>query len=52
MKWLKWLLGLCNHKWKTVDKNDVYTQHSSSMPTYIDYILECEKCGKIKKTRT
>ena len=47
----KILFGGCEHKWKIIQQDEVYQRHPS-IPTYIDYVLQCEKCGNIKKKRT
>lgn len=56
MKWIKDLLELCNHKYKIIEKVDLfrYENHNYQyvkVPTGAEYILQCEHCGKIKKKR-
>jgi hypothetical protein len=50
MKWIRKLLGLCEHQWKLLNKIQVYDYFYT---VYIadDYILQCEKCGTVKRKR-
>lgn len=54
MKNLKQLLGLCEHKWTIINKAAVYSGDETEgvLPTSIDYVLQCEKCGAVKNKRT
>ena len=50
MRNLKQILGICEHKWATYQIINVVGDDSK----YIrgkDYVLKCEKCGKIKVKR-
>lgn len=56
MKRIKELLGLCNHKYKIIEKVDLFGYKSHNYQyvevlTGAEYILQCEHCGKIKKKR-
>lgn len=51
---LKKLLGLCEHKWETIDEYTYYLYDETGI--YIlrrsrIYVLKCEKCGNIKKKK-
>lgn len=50
---LKQLLGLCEHRWKHVSTTNVYdiSYGRSKNPEYRIWVLQCEKCGKIKKKK-
>jgi hypothetical protein len=52
---LKQLLGICEHKWKQIKEIDVYpTQHGKVISNFFEYnkfVLQCEKCGTIKKKK-
>ncbi len=58
---LKWLWNFivgkptCEHVWKIKNEIDVYAYGESNpqtdMPIATKYILQCEKCGDIKKKR-
>ena len=39
----------CKHKWKIINKIKQYEHGNGEMPYGTKYILQCEKCGKIKK---
>jgi hypothetical protein len=54
MKNLKQLLGFCEHKWKIIETFDIYRYINNAWmdkPYAHKYILQCEKCGKIKKQK-
>ena len=44
---LKQLLGICEHIWEEIGQIDVY--NGGERPVATKYILQCKKCGKIKK---
>lgn len=48
MKNLKQWLGLCEHKWETDGKIESYGYPNNYMPSELNYILKCEKCGDVK----
>ena len=50
MNWLKKLFGRCDHKWKIFQRINVYGENAET-PMRYDYILQCEKCGDLKKFR-
>ena len=42
----------CKHKWKVIDKNDVYPvnhlgKQLGTLPIHNSYILECTICGDV-----
>lgn len=41
----------CKHEWVTYQKCDVYDEFSRKIPSHLEFILICKKCGKIKKIR-
>lgn len=43
MKNLKQLLGICEHKWIIIRGEQAYLRN---------YIIQCEKCGLVKKVKT
>jgi len=47
MSFLRRLLGLCDHKWETIDRVNVYTDRPTTI-TGTKYIQQCEKCGDVK----
>lgn len=57
---IKVLTGKCIHKWKVLDqenyKHSIYSwdepERLISEDTGTIYILQCEKCGKIKQVKT
>ena len=50
MKSLKQLLGLCEHKFKKIGEAEIQNSTTGSVIGHI-FILQCEKCGKIKTKR-
>ena len=47
MKFIKWLLGLCDHKWTTVaERPQLYPETKAQWGT--KYVLQCDKCGNVK----
>lgn len=38
----------CKHKWKIVDKVQVHSDYGAIERWYHRYVLQCEKCGKVK----
>ena len=42
---------VCNHVWTDYEKYSVFNGGNGKMPTNIDYVLKCTKCGNIKKVR-
>ena len=49
MKWIKFLLGLCDHQWEVINKHYLYHRETASIPYGTKYVQQCKKCGKIKK---
>jgi hypothetical protein len=50
------LLGLCEHEWKIIKSIDVYEtwdgeRYDGQLPAYAKIILQCKKCGDIKKKK-
>jgi hypothetical protein len=42
----------CRHKWKEKERHNIvrhYTYYNYSEGGYVLIILECKKCGKLKK---
>jgi len=53
MKWLRKLFGLCEHKWKILEKINVYEvddngTRTTKNPTYSKYVLQCQNCGDLR----
>lgn len=48
-KLFRWLFGLCEHKWERIERIDVYEENRSERPYQVKHILQCEKCGNLKK---
>jgi uncharacterized protein (DUF3820 family) len=52
---LKQLLGICEHKWKIIKEVKVFGRYSdrvrSDLPESFEHILQCEKCGIVKKKK-
>lgn len=46
MSWLRKLLGLCQHRWKIIDR--VNLRVGSALVGH-RYILQCEHCGWVRK---
>jgi hypothetical protein len=42
----------CRHRWKQIGKHNVYGYTNKELPLYYDYVLQCEKCGDIRRRRT
>ncbi len=53
MKNLKQLLGICEHKWKLLGVQNIYSEDvrniKEDLPIRTEHILQCEKCGEIKR---
>lgn len=47
MKWIKFILGLCDHKWKIIRTGRIIGMHSNE-PVGTYYDLQCEHCGDVK----
>lgn len=45
----KAILVPCNHQWTIIQNNELYDYRSSTMPVYLEKVLQCSKCGSIKK---
>lgn len=46
------LFHSCRHKWKVINKIDVYCDsYGSKLPHATKYVSQCENCGKIKVKR-
>jgi len=41
------------HEWEILNKTKIYNADSIEydIPVRIEYILQCKKCGKLKKTK-
>lgn len=49
IKFIRKLLGLCDHKWETVEKGRLHNADDDSKQIIGDYfILQCTKCGNVK----
>lgn len=52
MKWLRRLFGLCEHKWKNIEKIDMFYvkngKRLTECPYGYKYILQCDHCGDVK----
>ena len=53
---LGWLYSVivgsfCAHKWEIIKQIDVCDMKNSNIPWAFDIIMQCEKCGNIKKKR-
>lgn len=48
MKWIRALLGLCEHKWETINAYPVFRDpQCTGNPHAMKYTLHCQKCGDI-----
>lgn len=53
ISWLRKLLGLCQHKWRLLEKIKVFDNEvSKDRPVAFLRVLQCENCGWIRKVRT
>jgi hypothetical protein len=53
IRWIRKMLGVCEHKWTIIRETDVYEKSISlEMPNYRNIVLQCEHCGNIKVKRT
>lgn len=53
---IRQLLGLCDHKWIVIEKNQVSAflpsdRKNSEHVVGFDFIMQCEKCGNLKRKR-
>jgi hypothetical protein len=48
MKWIRQVLGLCQHKWATVQR---YSVSLDDRPRGELWLLQCEHCGDMKTKR-
>ena len=48
MKWIRFILGLCDHQYEVILKNYIYETDKSQRPWGVKYTQRCKKCGKIK----
>ena len=49
MRWLRKILGLCQHKWERHEKIEVYvSEKTDDLPVYLKQVLQCSLCGSIK----
>ena len=46
MDFIRWLFGLCRHKWATIKVLGVYRNGNELIAH--EYHLRCERCGDIK----
>lgn len=47
MKWIKFILGLCDHKWEILHEGKIVSHYNDTrVGTY--YELQCEKCGDVE----
>jgi hypothetical protein len=46
MKWIRFLLGLCNHRWEIKDEIQLTLGGKTVGERYI---LRCKECGHLKK---
>lgn len=58
MKWLKKLLGLCDHRWVIIQTITMYSEiprtlyeAERAIPIGTKYVLQCEHCGNIKSKK-
>lgn len=49
---LKYLWDLmfhsCQHRWKVINKIDVYCDSYTKLPHATKYVTQCEICGKLR----
>jgi hypothetical protein len=45
------LWGCVGCKFVQTDKQNVYEETDAKRPVYVDYIVRCEKCGRMKRYR-
>lgn len=63
MKSIRWLRAArvalfgsptCRHKWKHVETLNVYNYNygiRDELPTFKEYVLQCERCGDVMKRK-
>ena len=55
IKWIRTLLGLCDHKWVILREINLWRREKrkeNEIPMGLEYHLQCEKCGNIKIKNT
>lgn len=50
--WNLFVGDLCIHRWKDIERVDIVNEQHAIIPTGTKWILQCQKCGNIKCTRT
>ena len=50
------LLGLCEHKWEIIQRISVYVtwdgeRSPGQLPDHQKIVLQCQKCGDVKKVK-
>ena len=50
IRWLRKVLGLCEHKWKIIDTIRVRDYRSDQVVGY-EKILQCVNCGNLKHNK-
>ena len=55
MKLLAFLWSGCWHRWKIIGRSNVF-EHGrgpkDALPVNIDFTLQCERCGTVRRKRT
>ena len=53
IKWLRKLFGCCEHEWDIFGVKSVFETNDdvNELPIGSIYILQCKKCGDLKKKR-
>ena len=54
---MKWLFRIfmvlygCRHRWQIVDAHKTFESETDKMPVGIVRILQCKRCGNLKKVK-
>lgn len=49
MKWIRRLLGLCEHEWAVLQQSPLFPSAGAQLPCGEEFILQCKKCGNLKQ---
>lgn len=49
IKWIRRLLGLCEHDWKDVGKTKIYEYPNRDLPVATELVQRCAHCAKYRK---
>lgn len=51
MSWFRKLFGICGHKWNIIASHLQYEDAGDSMPSGKIFVLQCQHCGDVKKSK-